>query len=274
LGDATGAPEKTNDYAMVNAFLAGLSSAGGLYVCGDDYAAGLNTAAGASAVTFKTTYVTYTLTSNNHRTNYGVSPAGIGVGGGAFDGDTWVIFGGCPLFNDFDVMTPTTSTVMQSSYGSPAGNNGAEISKITGNARVMISGYSFIYLRDDEEDGVMDRAQHLHDILTFLGGTPDQPTDTPPVAANALEQNYPNPFNPQTTIAFSIKERARVRIDVFDVSGARVRSLLDETRAAGAYTDVRWDGRDGAGSPVASGVYFYRLTSNDFEQTKKMVLLK
>ncbi len=274
LGDGTGAPEKTNDYAMVNSFLAGLATPGGLYVCGDDYPQGLASAFGASAVTFKTTYITYTLTSNNHRTNYGISPAGTGVGGGAFDGDTWVISGGCPLLNDFDVMTPTTSTVMQSSYGSPAGNNAAEISKITGNARVMISGYSFIYLRDDEEDGVMDRAQHLHDILAYLGGSPDEPTDAAPVFANTLEQNYPNPFNPQTTIAFSLKERARVTIVVYNVAGERVATLLDDTRAAGSYADVRWDGRDASGSPAASGVYFYRLTTNEFEQTRKMVLLK
>jgi hypothetical protein len=274
LGDGTGAPEKSNDYAMVNSFLSGLSSPGGLYVCGDDYGAGLNTASGASAVTFKSTYITYTLTTGNHRPSYGIAPVGTGVGGGAFAGDTWIVHGGCPLINDFDVMTPTGSTVMQSSYGAPAANNGAEISKTTGNARVMIAGYSFIYLRDDEEDGVMDRAKHLHDILVFLGETPDQPTDAAPVFVNTLEQNYPNPFNPQTTIAFSLKQRTRVTIHVYNVAGERVATLLDETRPAGAHFDVRWDGRDAAGSPVASGVYFYMLRSDTFSQTRKMVLLK
>ncbi len=274
LGDGTGAPEKSNDYQMVNAYLAGLTEPGGIYICGDDYGAGLNTAFGTSAVTFKTTYVTYTLTTGNHRTTYGISPLGTGVAGGAFAGDTWVISGACPLLNDFDVMTPTGSTVMQSSYGEPVANNGAEISKVTGNARTMISGYSFIYIRDDEEDGVMDRAKHLHQILTYLGESPGEPTDAPPVLANHLAQNYPNPFNPQTTIAFALKERGRVRIHVYDVTGARIATLLDETRAAGSYADVRWDGRDAAGSPVASGVYFYQLVAGEFSQTKKMVLLK
>ena len=274
LGDATGAPEKSNDYAMVNQFLGGLSSPGGIYICGDDYAAGLSGAAGASALTFKSTYITYTLATNNHRPTYGISPVGTGKAGGAFADDTWIILGGCPLLNDFDVMTPTGTSVMQSSYGAPLANNGAEVSKIAGNARVMIAGYSFAYIRDDEEDGVMDRAQHLHDILQFMGGTPDPPTDAAPVMSNALEQNYPNPFNPQTTIAFSLKERARVRVDVFNVAGQLVKTLLDETRPAGSHQDVRWDGRDAGNRPVASGVYFYRLSAGDFLETRKMVLLK
>ncbi len=110
--------------------------------------------------------------------------------------------------------------------------------------------------------------------MTFLGGTPGQPTDAEPAFANRLDQNYPNPFNPQTTIAFSLKQRGRVRIDVFNVAGQLVKTLLDETRAPGSYSDVHWDGRDAVGSPVASGIYLYRLTTNDYQQAKKMILLK
>ena len=275
LGDGTGAPEKSNDYAMVNQFLAGLSSPGGFYVGGDDYLQGLTAAAGGSAVTFKTTYITYTLTTGNHRASYGISPLAIGLNGGAFSGDTFVINGGCPLLNDFDVATPTGTTSMQMSYNSPMVNSAAVISKTNGNARVMVAGFGFIYIRDDDEDGIMDRADYLHDILTFLGGSPSPPTDVNQRSfANRLEQNYPNPFNPATTIAFSLKQRARVRIDVFDVTGALVRTLLDDSRDAGAYSDIRWDGHDRNGRAVASGVYFYKLVAGGFEQTRKMVLLK
>ena len=273
LGDGTGAPEKSNDYAMVNTFLSALASPGGLYVCGDDYPAGLNTAAGASAVTFKTTYATYTFNGGNHRPTYGVAPIGVGVAGGAFTGDTFVIQGGCPLINDFDMMTPSGTSAKQVAYNAEA-NHAAVISKTTGNARVMISGFSFVYARDDEIDGVLDRADHLHDILAFLGGSPAPPTATRAIHSNSLAQNYPNPFNPQTTIAFSLKARSHVRIDVFDVTGAHVRTLLDDTRAAGSYSDVRWDGQDRSGREVASGVYFYKLRSHEYSQTRKMVLLK
>jgi len=273
LGDGTGAPEKSNDYAMVNAFLGGLTSPGGIYICGDDYGAGLNTAAGASAVTFKSTYVTYSLITGNHRPSFGTSPLGVGPTGSAFAGDTFFIYGGCPLINDFDVMTAVGSSVKQLAYNDAA-NNAAVISKVTGNARVMISGFSFIYIRDDDENGVMDRTKHLFDIMVWMSTSPNQPTDTKPVAVNVLQQNYPNPFNPQTTIAFSLKERGRVRIAVFNVAGQLVKTLLDESRAAGSYTDVRWDGTSGVNQPVASGVYWYRLVAGSFSQSRKMVLLK
>jgi len=258
---------------MVNAFLGGLSSPGGIYICGDDFPAGLNSAAGASAVTFKSTYVTYSLVTGNHRPSFGTSPLGVGTAGNAFAGDTFFIFGGCPLINDFDVMTPVGTTVKQLAYNA-AGNNAAVVSKVTGNARVMISGFSFIYIRDDDENGVMDRAKHLYDMLLWLNGSHAQPTEVPVTLVDRLEQNYPNPFNPRTTIAFSIKERGRVRIDVFNVAGQLVKSLLNETRAAGSYSDVRWDGTNDFRQAVASGVYFCRLVTDRFDQTRKMVLVQ
>jgi len=283
LGDGTGSPEKSNDYFMVNAFLTGIGSLGGLggvYICGDDFPQGLNAATGASAVAFKSTFLTYTLTNSNARPAYGLAPIGTGVGiPGFFAGDTFVIYGGCPLINDFDVMTPTGSSLMQTTYGAVGATNGAEISKTTDLGggvipRVIAGGFSFIYIRDDEEDGTLDRSKHLYDILIALANAPDQPTDTKPVAVNSLEQNYPNPFNPQTTIAFSMKDRARVKIDVYNVTGQLVKTLLDETRAAGSYTDVRWDGTNGANQPVSSGVYFYKLVAGSFTDTKKMTILK
>jgi len=267
--------DKSQDFGMVNSFLGGLGSVGGVYICGDDFPQRLAASASAQSVTFKTTWITYTLTTGNHRPTYGnIAPAGIGTAGGAFAGDTWVIFGGCPIINDFDVMAPTGGTAMHSSYNAVAANNGAEIAKISGNAKVMIAGYSFIYVRDDDTNGTRDGSKHLFDIITWLGNNPGQPTGTNPVGVNSLAQNYPNPFNPQTTIAFSIKERGQVRVDVYNVAGELVKTLLNETRVAGSYTDVRWDGTNGANQPVSSGVYFYKLVTNNYSQTKKMVLLK
>jgi flagellar hook assembly protein FlgD len=89
----------------------------------------------------------------------------------------------------------------------------------------------------------------------------------------ALAQNVPNPFNPTTTIRFSLAAPGQVTLAVYDVSGRRVRTLVDEYRAADRY-HVSWDGRNEAGESVASGVYFYRLVAGRFAQTKKMVLLK
>ncbi len=89
----------------------------------------------------------------------------------------------------------------------------------------------------------------------------------------ALEPNRPNPFNPVTTIAYALQHPGRSRLIVYNVSGAQVRKLVDASQAAGSYS-VTWDGRDDSGMPAASGVYFYRLTSGSFAQTRKMVLLK
>jgi hypothetical protein len=276
LGDGTGAPEKSNDYAMVNAFLGGANK--GIYICGDDYPSGLATAAGPSAVTFKSTFITFTNDGGNHRPTFGTAPKGVGTAGNAFAGDQWIIYGGCPLINDFDMMTPTGTSISQSTYLdviAPGGDpvRSAEISKITGTSRVMIAGYSFIYIRDDVAAPIMDRVTHMRKILLYLQNNPGQPVGTPTVAVNALEQNYPNPFNPQTTIAYSLKERGRVKIDVYNVNGELVKTLLDENRDAGA-DKVTWNGTNNANQPVSSGVYFYKLVANNFAQTKKMVLLK
>ncbi len=88
-----------------------------------------------------------------------------------------------------------------------------------------------------------------------------------------LSQNYPNPFNPTTKISFSVPRRSNVRIDLYNVLGEHVRTLVDESIPAGART-VQWDGRSDTGTPVASGVYFYRLLSDDFTAIRQMVLLK
>ncbi|MFQ5500369.1 MAG: T9SS type A sorting domain-containing protein [Candidatus Zixiibacteriota bacterium] len=88
-----------------------------------------------------------------------------------------------------------------------------------------------------------------------------------------LSQNYPNPFNPSTVIDFDMPVRSRVTIDLFNTTGQKVRTLVDEIKPAGSYR-VRWDGTNGNGVKVATGVYFYRLTVGDNSVTKKMVLIK
>ncbi|MCD6250171.1 MAG: M6 family metalloprotease domain-containing protein [candidate division Zixibacteria bacterium] len=89
----------------------------------------------------------------------------------------------------------------------------------------------------------------------------------------SLEQNYPNPFNPNTSIAFDLSEGSAVKLEVFNILGKQVRVLIDGYVAPGTTTIV-WDATDQSGAKVASGTYFYRLTVDNTEQTKKMVLLK
>lgn len=92
-----------------------------------------------------------------------------------------------------------------------------------------------------------------------------------------IDQNYPNPFNPTTTIQFQLPTASRVTITIYDLLGQEVRQLLDEEREPGYYR-MMWDGTGSLGSPVASGVYFYRIHAKygnkDFTVVKRMLLLR
>jgi hypothetical protein len=91
--------------------------------------------------------------------------------------------------------------------------------------------------------------------------------------ATSLNGNYPNPFNPETTISFSLKEPAMVSIQIFNVQGKLVNTLVNEDMTAGNYT-VIWDGKDSGGRNVASGVYYYRMIAGKYSSTRKMIMLK
>jgi len=88
-----------------------------------------------------------------------------------------------------------------------------------------------------------------------------------------LSQNYPNPFNPITFIDFNLPRISNVKIEVFNVLGQSVTTLIDDTRSAGYHT-ISWNGADVSGTPVSSGVYFYRITADDFHASNKMVLIR
>jgi hypothetical protein len=108
-------------------------------------------------------------------------------------------------------------------------------------------------------------------VLRGTGGGV-QPTDY------ALWQNYPNPFNPSTNIRFALPVEGRVTIEVFNILGQRVRTLMDESRGAGQYV-VEWNGRGNGGQQLGSGVYMLRLTAagtdgSRFKEVRKLMLLK
>jgi len=89
----------------------------------------------------------------------------------------------------------------------------------------------------------------------------------------ALQPNYPNPFNPSTTISYQLPARTAVQLDIYDVLGQKVRTLVAGEQAAGHYK-VAWDSRNERGLSVAAGVYFYRLEAGEFSHTRKLLLLK
>ncbi len=90
---------------------------------------------------------------------------------------------------------------------------------------------------------------------------------------NSLAQNYPNPFNPTTTIEYTIAAVTHVDLSIYNVMGQLVRKLVNEQQTPKAYT-VRWNGKSNQGQRVASGAYFYRLLTNKYVSTKKLILLR
>lgn len=88
-----------------------------------------------------------------------------------------------------------------------------------------------------------------------------------------LAQNYPNPFNPSTTIHYQLPQVTRVRLEVYNITGQYVRTLVNDEIEPGYYS-VLWDGCDDSGSKVGSGVYYYRFIAGKYTSTKKMALLK
>ncbi len=88
-----------------------------------------------------------------------------------------------------------------------------------------------------------------------------------------LHPNFPNPFNPSTEIAYEVARANRVTVEVFDLLGRKVKTLVDEFQGIGQYR-VRWDGTDDAGDQVSSGVYVYTLRAGDFVASRKMTLLR
>ena len=107
----------------------------------------------------------------------------------------------------------------------------------------------------------------------FLTDVPDDPVVDPVIPREfSLAQNYPNPFNPSTVIEFALEREQPVKLEIFNILGQKVTTLIDETLPAGKHR-VLWDTVDADNAP-ASGIYFYRLSGADQTQTRKMILLK
>jgi len=95
----------------------------------------------------------------------------------------------------------------------------------------------------------------------------------PEVKPGMMLSNYPNPFNPITTISYQLPKSGKVRLDIYNLKGQHISTLVDEAKVAGSHTAI-WNGTDSSGCSVASGVYLYRLSFDGMNQTNKMLLMK
>ncbi len=109
------------------------------------------------------------------------------------------------------------------------------------------------------------------DSMGTILGVEEEQNDIP--KQFSLSQNYPNPFNPTTIISYQLSVFSHVTLKVYDILGREVRTLVNERETAGQHV-IQWDGTDQNGRHVASGVYYYRLTTPSGSITKKAVLAK
>jgi len=113
------------------------------------------------------------------------------------------------------------------------------------------------------------------DIFSSVTGqaTGMEVTNTVVASSIKLMQNYPNPFNPETTIKYSLPVASKIVLNVYNTLGQEVRSLVNDFQYSGLKT-VKWDGRNNAGVSVPSGVYVYKIETNNFVQSKKMIMMR
>ncbi|MDH3215374.1 MAG: hypothetical protein OEN01_03670 [Candidatus Krumholzibacteria bacterium] len=284
IGDGSGNPEKSDDFALLFAFLDQHADSPGLFITGDSNAEEWATLSGVGAVSLESSYMNFNLLGGDHLalgeplspTLYGVSQTFTHAG----MPDEFVAYGGCPAINNFDVLQPTG--LAQADLVAAQSGNAYLISQETPNsagstARVVLSGFSIHQAHDTGQQFPMARAEILRDVLIFLSNVLPTPTgiEATPRLTDYLAHNHPNPFNPETIIRYGIKRRGAVSLRIYNAGGQLVKTLVDgvQTPRPEGFT-VKWMGDADSGEPVASGVYFYRLVTKYFEQTKKMVLIK
>jgi hypothetical protein len=240
---------------------------------------------GAGAISVRSTYLNFNLLNGDHTTHGEALTSFLTASGASFIHSTvpdeMLAYGGCPVLNDFDVLDPTGTSITEFPY--PVGGDGAIISNqrlntVNKTATVVLSGFSYTYIRDAAATLPPARVEFLRDLLIKMGNivgpaTGVDPGDAPQFA-NVLHDNFPNPFNPSTTIRYGIKERGHVSLKIYNVAGQLVRALVDEVLSPDAIQPVTWDGDNDAGQSLATGVYFYKLVTKNFSQTRKAVLLK
>jgi len=117
----------------------------------------------------------------------------------------------------------------------------------------------------------------FNDVWALEGFEPPNPTAIGELSARpvrfALHQNAPNPFNPSTVVSYELGKDEWVELEIFDLLGRKVRTLVDEPRSSGSHL-ATWDGRDDRGVRVATGAYLYRLRAGGFVASRKLLLIR
>jgi hypothetical protein len=231
--------------------------------------------------------------------NFTFANGGLGI----FTGDEFALNGGCPTIRAYDALSVPGAATVTHNYraGMVQGNGAIAMNRnVAQKWNTVWMGFGWFDIRFSgapttptpkevlakkiidqtvpasiDPDGMGPLAAVL---CNPAGGTTDVPGDDPvieaPPAVTNLHQNVPNPFNPTTKIRFDLARNGQVKLQVFNVAGHLVKTLVDAAMPAKRGHEVVWNGLDAAGNRVPSGVYFYQLVTDELTATKKMALLK
>jgi outer membrane protein assembly factor BamB len=298
--------DKSMDCQLLNDWLYLSDHDVGIWICGDNIAYDLDMLVSADAFILKNQICGVALNYDSYYdltmySGYGglITPCVKSVTGSIFDhGEpaSFAVYGGCPGINAFDVLDmspdgpPSSQPALRYYEGCnscstepPGGENAyAAITNTFTNdvgytVRTMWFGFSLMYMSDCDTEVPIIRNQIMADVISWMDNltNPDitGDEDTPPAYTYYLERNYPNPFNPVTTIRFGLRKRGHVTLKIYNVAGSLIKTLVNQTLPAGNHFKD-WTGDNNHGSQVASGIYFYRIESGNFSETKKMVLIR
>ncbi len=215
-------------------------------------------------------------------------------------GDIATVAGGTPDAEQYESMLIKYENLTVSAQSADGASNFGEIyvTDGSGDTRVELEDGNHPYnngstadLQDDDPNFFVEAGntfESISGIMYFSFGNyklnPRQESDfvgfatsveengTIPTVFN-LDQNYPNPFNPTTSISYDLPKNEFVSINVFDLMGREVKTLVNKEQVAG-FRSVKWDATNNLGQPVSAGMYIYTIQAGEFRQTRKMVLLK
>jgi hypothetical protein len=215
-------------------------------------------------------------------------PIVTGVAGSPVAGRFLHLNGDCPLVSNFDMLANSSQAIVNGKAGilmRYPNNQGAAtryatkyVSFGTDSARAVFMGFSFNSIEEGGErlqlaKAIMQTYFKENACYAATAVETDPSVGGAPPIMTRLFQNSPNPFNPQTTIRFSVATRGPVEIQIFDVAGRLVRTLVDKSYEPGEHT-IQWNGTDDGGRSLASGAYFYRFRAGGQVDSKKLILLR
>ncbi|HEX9916423.1 MAG TPA: S8 family serine peptidase [candidate division Zixibacteria bacterium] len=157
-----------------------------------------------------------------------------------------------------------------SDAGSFSNGQAVAIKRLGSESGIFYFDFPLFFVREDIATQILHQA--ISELEVYIDVNDEKEEKFVPTEF-VLEQNYPNPFNSETVIRYALSQDCQVKVDIYDILGRKVITLIDEYQSRG-FKRITWDGKDKNGNNVASGMYFCRIKAGSFAQAKKMLLLK